>query len=321
MSYSTFIKEKITFEAAKLIFNTPFLELLHKAYSIHKQYHNSQEIQISSLLSIQSGGCCEDCAYCAQSIRNKTKIPKQIITDRNIILEAAEKAKKMGSSRFCMGTSGKIPNDELFKMVCEVVIEVKKIGLETCLTMGMLREDQVIQLKACGLDYYNHNVDTSPEYYGKIITTRTFDERIRTIELVRKHGIKVCTGGIIGLGETNDDRIKMIVLLANFEEPPESVSINRLVKIPGTPLENTNDIDPFDFVRTIALAKILMPKSVIRISAGRGEMSDELQALCFLAGAGSFFIGEKLLTVENSEFTQDLQLLQRLNLRPMLNSY
>jgi biotin synthase len=233
------------------------------------------------------------------------------------ILSSAKKAKAMGSSRFCMGTSGKTPGDKLFEMVCEAVIEVKKLGLETCLTMGMLKEDQIIKLGKCGLDYYNHNVDTSPEYYGKIITTRTLEERIRTIELVRRHGIKVCTGGILGLGETIDDRIKMILLLANFEEHPQSISINRLIKIPGTPLENEEDVDPFDFVRTIALARILMAKSAIRISAGREKMSDELQALCFLAGANSFFMGEKLLTVKNSEFTRDLELMKRLNLHPV----
>ncbi|MDR1435529.1 MAG: biotin synthase BioB [Puniceicoccales bacterium] len=307
----------VTFGEAQKIFNRPFLELIHEAHSVHRLHHNPREIQISSLLSIQSGGCCEDCAYCAQSIRNKTKMPKQIIADMDVILASAKKAKAMGSSRFCMGTSGKTPGDELFALVCRVVVEVKKLGLETCLTMGMLKEDQIIKLKECGLDYYNHNVDTSPEYYGKIITTRTLEERIRTIERVHRHGIKVCTGGILGLGETIEDRIKMILLLANFGEHPESISINRLVKIPGTPLENAEDVDPFDFVRTIALARILMAKSAIRISAGREKMSDELQALCFLAGANSFFMGEKLLTVENSEFTRDLELMRRLDLHPI----
>ncbi|MDR1366789.1 MAG: biotin synthase BioB [Puniceicoccales bacterium] len=313
----TLKKEKVTFEEAKAIFDRPFLELIYEAHGVHRQHHDPGKIQISSLLSIQWGGCCEDCAYCAQSIHNKKKMPKQTITDLEVIFAAAEKAKAMGSSRFCMGTSGRVPSDELFGMACDAVIGVKKLGLETCLTMGMLHEDQVIRLKECGLDYYNHNVDTSPDYYEKIITTRTFEERIRTIELVRKHGIKVCTGGILGMGETNDDRIKMMVSLVNFDEHPESISINRLVKIPGTPLENAADMDSFDFVRTIALARILMPKSTIRVSAGREAMSDELQALCFFAGAGSFFIGKKLLTTQNAEIEKDLALLNRLNLRPV----
>jgi biotin synthase len=313
----TLIKNEVTFEVAKAIFYKSFLELIYEAHGVHRQNHDPGVIQMSSLLSIQWGGCCEDCAYCAQSIRNGRKMPKQTITDMGIILAAAKSAKAMGSSRFCMGTSGREPADELFTMACDAVIEVKKLGLETCLTMGMLREDQIIKLKECGLDYYNHNVDTSPEYYEKIVTTRTFEERIQTIELVRKHGIKVCTGGILGMGETNDDRIKMMVLLANLEAHPESVSINRLVRISGTPLENAADMDPFDFVRTIALARILMPKSIIRVSAGREAMSDELQALCFFAGASAFFIGKKLLTTENTEVEKDLALLSRLNLRPI----
>jgi biotin synthase len=311
------VGEKVTFEVAKAIFGGPFLELIYEAHGVHRQYHNPGKIQMSSLLSIQWGGCGEDCAYCAQSIRHGKKMPKQTIADMGVILAAAERAKAMGSSRFCMGTSGREPTDELLAMACDAVIAVKKIGLEACLTMGMLREDQVIKLKECGLDYYNHNVDTSPDYYEKIVTTRTLEERIRTIELVRRHGIKVCTGGILGMGETNDDRVRMILLLANFEEHPQSISINRLVKIPGTPLENTVDMDPFDFVRTIALARILMPKSIIRISAGREAMSDELQALCFLAGAGALFIGEKLLTAENAKVEKDLALLNRLDLQPV----
>jgi biotin synthase len=309
--------EEVTFEEARTIFDKPFLELIYEAYGVHRRYHDPREIQMSSLLSIQWGGCCEDCAYCAQSIRNGTKMAKQAITDMGIIIAAAERAKAIGSSRFCMGASGRVPSDEVFAMVCEVVKVVKKLGLETCVTMGMLRKDQVIGLKECGLDYYNHNVDTSQDYYGKIITTRTIGERIRTIELVHKHGIKVCTGGILGMGETNDDRIKMMVLLANFREHPESVSINRLIKVPGTPLENVSEMDPFDFVRTIALARILMPKSIIRVSAGRETMADELQALCFLAGASAFFIGEKLLTAGNAKVEKDLALLDRLNLKPV----
>jgi biotin synthase len=306
----------VTFEEAEAIFYTPFLELIYRAHTVHQLHHDPRKMQISSLLSIQTGGCCEDCAYCAQSIRNGTKMPKQTIGDMDHILAAAKKAKSMGSSRFYMGTSGRSPGKEIFALVCEAVIAVKRLGLETCLTMGMLEEEQVIKLRECGLDYYNHNVDTSPEYYGKVITTRTLDDRIGTIELVRKHGIKVCTGGILGMGESNTDRIKLILLLANLGEHPQSISINRLVKIPGTPLANVADMDPFDFVRTIALARILMPKSVLRVSAGRAEMDDALQALCFFSGAGALFIGEKLLTTENRDVQRDLLLLKRLDLQP-----
>lgn len=307
------------FESAKKIFNKPFLSLIYEAYTVHIRNHDQNIIQASTLLSIQTGGCCEDCAYCAQSIKNKTKMPKQRITNAEEILSAAQRAKAIGSSRFCMGASGRTPDKGLFEMVCQVIRDIKALGLETCLTMGTLSEEQAIALKNSGLDFYNHNIDTSPEYYSRIITTRTIDERIRTINLVQKHGIKVCTGGILGIGETNDDRIKMIMLLANLHEQPASVSINKLVKIPGTPLENAPDIDPFDFVRIIALARILMPKSVIRISAGRETMSDELQTLCFLAGAGSIFIGEKLLTTPNSEADKDIKLLSKLGLKLAIN--
>ncbi|MDR1391186.1 MAG: biotin synthase BioB [Holosporales bacterium] len=303
-----------TLEFAKDVFQTSFLELIYQAHLVHINHHIPNEIQASTLLSVQTGGCSEDCAYCAQSIKNKKKISKQIITDLALIIESAKKAKSMGSSRFCMGTSGRTPNPQIFKIVCDAIKAVKELGLETCVTMGTLIESQVINLSECGLDYYNHNVDTSPEYYNKVITTRTIDERIQTINLLQKYDIKICSGGILGMGETNDDRIKMLLLLANLNEPPASVSINKLVKIPGTRLKNVPDIDPFDFVRCIALARILMPNSVIRISAGRESMSDELQALCFFAGASSIFIGEKLLTTTNSQTPRDLELMQRLNL-------
>ncbi|MDR1609645.1 MAG: biotin synthase BioB [Holosporales bacterium] len=303
----------VSFETAKGIFETPFLDLVSKAHSVHVGNHDPNAIQVSTLLSIQTGGCCEDCAYCAQSIRNKTKTPKQVITDVDAIIEAAKQAKKLGSTRFCIGASGRSPDPQIFEVACQAITKIKKLGLETCLTMGMLDESQAAELKSHGLDYYNHNVDTSPEYYGKIITTRTLEERIQTIRLVQKHGIKVCTGGILGMGETNDDRIKMLALLANLDEHPTSISINRLIKVPGTRLEDAPEIDPFDFVRCIALARILMPKSVVRISAGRESMSDELQALCFLAGASAIFGGNKLLTASNTEV--DLNLMDRLDLR------
>jgi biotin synthase len=305
----------VTFQAAKKIFEKPFFDLIHKAHCIHKKYHNPNLMQLSTLLSIQTGACYEDCAYCAQSIHNNTKWPqKTVITDIDVVVETAKRAKKIGASRFCMGTSGRSPEPEIFEIILKAVKAVKKLGLETCVTSGMLNEEQVIALKECGLDYYNHNVDTSPEYYNKITTTRTMEDRVKTIHLLQKHGVKVCSGGILGMGETNDDRINMLVLLANLPEPLACLSINRLVKIPGARLGDVPDIDPFDFVRCMALCRILMPKSIVRVSAGRESMSDELQALCFFAGVNAFFIGEKLLTTQNADFNEDLKLLKRLNL-------
>ena len=304
----------ISYQEAFEIFNTPFFELLYKAHTIHKQNFDKSKIQLCSLLSVQTGGCCEDCAYCAQSIRNKTKMPKQNISDMETILNAAKKAKSMGSNRFCMGASGRCPDSKFFDFICEAVKEIKKLDMEACLTLGTLSEKQILKLKESGLDYYNHNIDTSAEHYKNIITTRTIEERISTINLLQKHGIKVCSGGILGIGETNEDRIKMLVLLANISKSPSSVPINKLVKIPGTPLENAPEIDSFDFVRTIALSRIIMPKSYVKIAAGRESMSEELQALCFFTGANSIFVGQKLLTTQNSEYTQDIELLNRLNL-------
>lgn len=306
----------VSFDNAKEIFNRSFFDLIEEAHSVHVKNFKKDEIQVSSLLSIQTGGCCEDCAYCAQSIRNHTKMPKQMITDIDTVIAAAKKAKSMGSSRFCMGASGRKPSEDIFNLSCELVKKIKKLGMEACLTLGTLNEEQVKKLKDCGLDYYNHNVDTSPEYYSNVITTRTIDERINTINLVQKYGINVCTGGILGMGESNDDRVKMIVLLANLEQQPKSISLNKLVKIPGTRLKDIPDIDQFDFIRVVALARILMPKSYIRMSAGRESMPESWQALCMFAGANSFFIGEKLLTTENSNYEMDLRLLEKLNLKP-----
>ena len=305
----------VTFEEAKRIFETPFLELIYQAHGIHRDNFDSSHIQLSSLFSLQTGGCSEDCAYCAQSARNKTKMPKQTISDVESVIDAAKKVIEIGGTRLCMGASGRCPNKDFFKIVCEAITEVKKLGIEACVTMGSLTEEQVKTLKECGLDYYNHNVDTSPEHYSKIITSRTIDDRINTIKLVQKYGINVCSGGIIGVGESNEDRVKMLVLLANLNKHPSSVPINKLVKIPGTPLEDAPEVDNFDFIRTIALARILMPKSYVRLSAGRENMSDEMQALCFFAGANSIFVGEKLLTTPNSDYRNDLELLSRLNLK------
>lgn len=305
---------KISFKYALEIFYRPFFTLLHDAHSVHRKNFDEQRIQVSTLLSLKTGGCSEDCAYCSQSIKNGSKAPKQPILNMDTVIEAAQKAKESGSSRFCMSTSGRAPTDEEFRFVCDVIKAVKSLGLETCVTMGFVTQDQVLKLKEAGLDYYNHNVDTSPDFYEKIITTRTIDDRIRTIEMIQDAGINVCSGGIVGLGETNEDRIKMLMLLANLKIPPKSVPINRLVKIPGTPLENINDVDNFDFIRTICLARILLPCSYVRLSAGRESMSEEMQALCFFAGANSIFTGSKLLTVPNADLNTDFNMLNKMNI-------
>nr|WP_265021574.1 biotin synthase BioB [Wolbachia endosymbiont (group A) of Icerya purchasi] len=309
--------EEWTFAKAKQIFNLPFPELIYTAQTEHRKQFNPSEVQISTLLSIKTGSCPENCSYCPQSAHYNTGLQKKPLLEVAEVIEAAECAKKAGSTRFCMGAAWRGPRDQDLKVVCEMIREVKKLGLETCVTLGLLKDYQANMLKEAGLDFYNHNIDTSEEYYHKIITTRTFQDRLKTLEYVRASGIKVCCGGILGMGETNEDRIKMLVLLANLNDPPESVSINMLIKIPGTPLENVADVDPFDFVRTVAIARIIMPKSYIRLSAGREKMSDELQALCFLAGANSIFYGEKLFTAQNPVPEQDNYLFQRLGLQKL----
>ena len=297
------------------IFNLPFFELLYTAQDTHRKYFDPNTIQVSTLLSIKTGGCPENCSYCPQSARYETNMKKEPLMKTEEVIVAAKHAKDAGSSRFCMGAAWRGPTNRNLESVCDMIKEVKKLGLETCVTLGLLKEDQAKMLKIAGLDFYNHNIDTSEEYYGEIITTRTFQDRIETLNNVRSAGIKVCCGGILGMGESNEDRIKMLVLLANLEEPPESIPINKLIKIPGTPLENSEEVDAFDFIRTIALARIMMPKSYIRLSAGRDQMSDEMQALCFFAGANSIFYGEKLLTSDNSSPTKDDDLFQRLGLK------
>ncbi len=314
------MQKKWLLQDAKDIFYLPLIELLYKAQTVHKDHFSSNAVQISTLLSIKTGSCPENCSYCPQSAHYKTDLKKEPLMKINDVVSIATRAKEAGATRFCMGAAWREPRDEDLAVVCEMVSEVKKLGLETCVTLGMLEASQAKQLKNAGLDFYNHNIDTSPEFYDKIITTRTFEDRLNTLELVRKAGIKVCCGGILGMGETNDDRIKMLVLLANLEEQPESVPINKLIKIPGTPLANQKDIDPFDFVRTLALARILMPKSYIRLSAGREQMSDELQALCFMSGANSIFYGEKLLTADNPIPEKDNQLFERLGLEKIILS-
>ncbi|MDR0942769.1 MAG: biotin synthase BioB [Holosporales bacterium] len=310
----------ITFEKSEKIFKTPFMDLINESHSVHIKYHKSNEIKASVACSVQSGGCPEDCAYCSQSTKNRTNLPKETITDINDIVAAAKRAKEMGASKFCLGAMGRRPDPEVFNLVCEAIAKIKDLELEICATMGTLNEEQTKRLKNAGCNNYNHNVDTSPEYYKKIITTRTQEERIQTINLIQKHGLKVCSGGILGMGETNEDRIKMITLLANLKEPPAIIPLNKHIKIPGTRLEITPEIDPFDFVRCIALARILMPKAMIYIAAGRESMSDVFQALCFFAGGNGIFIGDKLLTVQNSKTGNDLKLLERLNLNLAKNA-
>ncbi|GFR17229.1 biotin synthase [Trichonephila clavata] len=309
--------EEWTFAKADQTFNLPFPELIYIAQTEHRKQFNPSEVQISTLLSIKTGSCPENCSYCPQSAHYNTGLQKKPLLEIAEVIEAAKCAKEAGSTRFCMGAAWRGPRDQDLKIVCEMIKEVKKLSLETCVTLGLLEAYQANMLKEAGLDFYNHNIDTSEEYYDKIITTRTFQDRLETLECVRASGIKVCCGGILGMGETNEDRIKMLVLLANLNDPPESVPINMLIKIPGTPLENVADVDPFDFVRTVAIARIIMPKSYIRLSAGREKMSDELQALCFLAGANSIFYGEKLLTAQNPVPEQDNYLFQRLGLQKL----
>lgn len=305
-----------SFDEALAKFNLPFMDLLYEAQQVHRANFQSNTIQVSALLSIKTGGCSENCSYCAQSAHHKSKAQKASgFVSLEEVIATAKHIKEIGGSRFCMGASGRGPNDDDLEQVCTMIREVKKLGLETCVTLGLLGIEQAKKLKAAGLDYYNHNVDTSKDYYDKIVTTHTFEDRLQTLKNVRATGIKVCCGGIFGLGETNEDRVKMLVLLANLAPPPEAVPINKLIPMPGTPLEGAGQVDSFDFVRTIALARILLPKSYIRLAAGRENMSTEMQTLCFLAGANSIFHGEKLLTANNATPESDDLLLQRLGLK------
>lgn len=308
---------KWTLEQAKSIFNLPLNDIIFEAQTIHRKHFSASKVQISTLLSIKTGSCPENCSYCPQSAHYQTGVKKEPLMSLDDVLKAAQKAKESGASRFCMGAAWRGPRDEDLEQVCAMVSEVKKLGLETCVTLGLLTDGQALKLKEAGLDFYNHNIDTSEDFYDKIITTRTFQDRIDTLGYVRKAGLKVCSGGIIGMGEGNEDRIKMLVTLANLDKPPESVPINKLIRITGTPLEGQEEVDPFDFVKTIALARILMPKSYIRLSAGREQMSDEMQALCFLAGANSIFYGEKLLTADNPIPENDRLLFKRLGLEQL----
>lgn len=296
------------------LFDMPFMDLLFRAQQVHREHFNAGEVQRSTLLSIKTGGCSEDCGYCSQSARYDTGLERERLMPIDEVLEHARAAKAKGSSRFCMGAAWRGPKDKDLVPVLEMVREVKKLGLETCVTLGMLGEGQAAQLADAGLDYYNHNVDTAPEFYGEVITTHTLQDRLDTLDRVRGAGINVCSGGIVGLGETQLGRAGLIAQLANMNPPPESVPINNLVQIPGTPLADGGKLDPFEFVRTVAAARITMPTSFVRLSAGRQEMSDELQALCFMAGANSIFYGERLLTTDNPDADHDEQLFVRLGL-------
>jgi biotin synthase len=297
------------------LFERPLLDLVFEAQRIHRLHFEPNEIQRSTLLSIKTGGCSEDCGYCSQSARHDTGLKRERLMPLEEVLDKARAAKAKGASRFCMGAAWRGPKEQDLEPVVEMVREVKKLGLETCVTLGMLKDEQARALKEAGLDYYNHNIDTAPEFYGQVITTHTMQDRLDTIERVRDAGINVCCGGIIGMGEGRRGRASMIAQLANLSPPPDSVPINQLVAVPGTPMEHSEAVDPLEFVRTIAVARITMPASVVRLSAGRQQMSDELQTLCFMAGANSIFYGERLLTTDNPDADRDEQLFSRLGLR------
>ncbi|GAA3882843.1 MULTISPECIES: biotin synthase BioB [Gibbsiella] len=301
---------------AQALFEKPLLELLFEAQTVHRQHFDPRQVQVSTLLSIKTGACPEDCKYCPQSSRYKTGLEAERLMQVEQVLVSARKAKAAGSTRFCMGAAWKNPHERDMPYLQQMVQGVKAMGLETCMTLGTLNNDQAERLAEAGLDYYNHNLDTSPEFYGNIITTRSYQERLDTLEKVREAGIKVCSGGIVGLGETVRDRAGLLVQLANLPKPPESVPINMLVKVKGTPLADNEDVDPFDFIRTIAVARIMMPSSYVRLSAGREQMNEQTQAMCFMAGANSIFYGCKLLTTPNPEEDKDLQLFRKLGLNP-----
>ena len=301
----------------RALFALPFPELMLRAALAHRENFDPCEVQISTLLSIKTGGCPEDCAYCPQAAQYDTGVQAEKLMSLDVVLGEARAAKASGASRFCMGAAWRSPKDRDLDSVCAMVEGVKDLGLETCATLGMLTGEQAARLKASGLDYYNHNLDTSPEYYGAIITTRTYQDRLDTLDHVRNAGIHVCCGGIVGMGEGLEDRVGMIATLAGLPMHPESVPINMLVQVEGTPLADAPKLDALDFVRTIAVARICMPASVVRLSAGREDMSEETQALCFLAGANSIFYGPKLLTTPNPDRDRDMALLDKLGLRPM----
>ena len=299
----------------KALFDLPFNDLLWQAQQVHRQHFDANEVQLSTLLSIKTGGCPEDCGYCPQSVHYDTGVEASKMLDIDAVLSAARDAKGQGATRFCMGAAWRAPKDRDIEKVAELVAGVKDLGMETCCTLGMLSETQAQSLKAAGLDYYNHNLDTAPEAYGRIITTRDYQDRLDTLEHVRKAGMSVCCGGIVGMGESRAERAGLVAQLANLTPYPESVPINELVKVEGTPLADADKLDPFEFVRTIAVARITMPTARVRLSAGREQMGEAIQALCFLAGANSIFYGDKLLTTGNPQSERDRALLGKLGMR------
>src|SRR5690349_20375105 len=318
MGMDTTIRHDWAIEEVEALFALPFMELLFRAQEVHRANQPANAVQMSTLLSIKTGACPEDCAYCPQSVRYDTGLEREKLVPLDEVRTRAKAAKDAGATRFCMGAAWRSPKKRDIEVVAEMIREVRALGMETCATLGMLTPDQAHQLKDAGLDYYNHNVDTSPEFYGEIITTRTYQDRLDTLAAVRDAGLNVCCGGIVGMGETVRDRASMLATLANLPQHPESVPINQLVRVPGTPLEGASPVDPFDFVRTIAVARIVMPKAFVRLSAGREVMVDELQALCFLAGANSIFYGEKLRTTGNPDVARDRALLSRLGIQPLV---
>jgi biotin synthase len=308
------VRHDWTHAEVQALMNKPFMDLLFEAQLVHRQYQQTNHVQVSTLLSIKTGACPEDCKYCPQSARYKTDVESERLMEVERVLDAAKKAKNAGSTRFCMGAAWKNPKERDMPLLTDMIKGVKDMGLETCMTLGMLTPDQASHLAEAGLDYYNHNLDTSPEFYGNIITTRTYQDRLDTLSHVRDAGMKICSGGIIGMGESANDRAGLLMELANLPVQPESVPINMLVKVKGTPLEEVDDVEPFDFIRLIAIARIMMPKSAVRLSAGRENMNEQMQALCFMAGANSVFYGCKLLTTPNPDEDTDLQLFKKLGI-------
>jgi biotin synthase len=298
------------------LFNQPFNNLLFDAQVVHRQHFDPNQVQLSTLLSIKTGACPEDCKYCPQSARYDTGLEKEKLLELEQVIAAAKIAKASGSSRFCMGAAWRSPHDRDIPVVSAMIREVKALGLETCMTLGMLSEEQSEKLADAGLDYYNHNLDTSKEFYGEVITTRTFQDRLNTLANVRNSGMKVCAGGIVGMGEEQQDRAGLLIALANLPVHPESVPINMLVKVAGTPMADQADLDPFEFIRTIAVARLMMPKSYVRLSAGREDMNEQMQAMAFMAGANSIFYCDKLLTTPNPKANTDMQLFERLGIKP-----
>ncbi|MCF7354538.1 biotin synthase BioB [Vibrio sp. CK2-1] len=308
------IRHNWTVQQVHELLDKPFMDLLFEAQLVHRNFQQANHVQVSTLLSIKTGACPEDCKYCPQSAHYRTDVEKERLMEVERVLDAAQKAKNSGSTRFCMGAAWKNPKERDMPYLMEMIKGVKEMGLETCMTLGMLTPEQAQDLSNAGLDYYNHNLDTSPEFYGNIITTRTYQDRLDTLSHVRDSGMKICSGGIIGMGESVSDRAGLLVELANLPTHPESVPINMLVKVKGTPMENVDDVEPFDFIRLIAIARIMMPHSAVRLSAGRENMNEQMQALCFMAGANSIFYGCKLLTTPNPEEDTDLQLFKKLGI-------